>query len=185
MSEKLSTDAKLKSLKGKTLGDFWSWGFSNILSNATRGVFAEFIVGCALGAIDKPRVEWDAYDFIYKGKGIEVKSSAYIQSWRQIRPSHITFDIAPKRSLNANTNAYDGSPGRSADCYVFCLFKELDEEKVDVLDISQWEFYVLSTEFINQKLGKQKSISLNPLRKLCNPVSFEGIKPNVDKILGP
>ena len=29
--------------------DFWRWSVSDILSNATRGRFAEFIVGTAVG----------------------------------------------------------------------------------------------------------------------------------------
>jgi len=29
--------------------DFWRWSVSDILSNATRGRFAEFIVGTAIG----------------------------------------------------------------------------------------------------------------------------------------
>ena len=31
------------------LFDFWRWSVSDILSNATRGRFAEFVVGTAVG----------------------------------------------------------------------------------------------------------------------------------------
>lgn len=34
--------------------------FRYFLSDANRGVFAEFLVGAALGLLDKPRIEWDA-----------------------------------------------------------------------------------------------------------------------------
>ena len=65
-----------------TLGDFWRWAMSDLLSNGTRGVFAEYIVGKLLGAdFSSPRLEWDAYDLLYEGHRIEVKSSSYIQTW--------------------------------------------------------------------------------------------------------
>ncbi len=64
-------------------------GVSDLLSNRNRSIFAEFLVGAALGVLDKPRVEWDAFDLIYQGKKIEVKSSAYLQSWQQNSPSRI------------------------------------------------------------------------------------------------
>ena len=75
-------NAKIIGIEGLTLGDFWSWAYS-VFSNLNRSVFAEFIVGSALGIIGLPRVEWRAYDFLYCGKKIEVKSAAYVQSWEQ------------------------------------------------------------------------------------------------------
>jgi hypothetical protein len=78
-----------------TLGDFWSWAYS-VFSNLNQSVFAEFLVGAALGIIGIPRVEWRAYDFLYCGKKIEVKCAAYTQSWEQKRPSKITLISARK-----------------------------------------------------------------------------------------
>jgi hypothetical protein len=49
---------------GYTLGDFWAWGYSNILTNNLRGVFAEFLVGTALNATGGTRIEWDAFDVL-------------------------------------------------------------------------------------------------------------------------
>ena len=37
--------------------EFWSWASSDVLSNATRGVLAEFIVASAAGCADRIRVE--------------------------------------------------------------------------------------------------------------------------------
>jgi hypothetical protein len=61
-----------------SLLDFWQWSASDILSNSTRGKFAEFIVGSSLSLkIDNLRDEWDAFDlFTEDGIKIEVKSSA-------------------------------------------------------------------------------------------------------------
>lgn len=47
--------------KEYNLLDFWRWSVSDILSNATRGRFAEFIVGTAIGMNPMNlRDEWDA-----------------------------------------------------------------------------------------------------------------------------
>lgn len=78
MIEKRSCQDEILVL-GATVGDFWSWAYSDILNNANRAVFAEFVVGTALGVTASPRVQWDAVDLRYDGKKIEVKSAAYIQ----------------------------------------------------------------------------------------------------------
>ena len=61
---------------------FWQWSMSDLLSNATRGILAEFIIAKALDIKTIVRDEWAAYDLITEdGIKIEVKSAAYIQSW--------------------------------------------------------------------------------------------------------
>jgi hypothetical protein len=54
---------------------------------------------------------------------------------------------------------------------------------VNVLDISQWEFYVISTLELDQLFGKQKSIGLNPLRKMRSPVVYADLKEAIDTAL--
>ena len=97
---------KFNGKDNRPVSEFWSWAYSDILSNRNRGIFAEYIVGCALDQIEKPRVEWDAFDFEYKGKKIEVKSCAYLQGWYQDKLSQIKWDIAKKKSWYAETNTY-------------------------------------------------------------------------------
>src|SRR5688500_3044284 len=75
--------------------DFWRWSASDLLSNATRGRFAEFIVAHALGiSFDEIRDEWGAFDLLTpQGIKVEVKSASYIQSWHQIKESLISFRV--------------------------------------------------------------------------------------------
>ena len=86
-----------------SLRDYWRWSASSLMDNTARGLVAEFLVATALkGYIpDQPRVEWDAYDFVAKIDGrkvsIEVKSSAYVQSWEQRRYSNLQFNIRSTR----------------------------------------------------------------------------------------
>ena len=70
-----------------TLHDFWTWSFSNILSNATRGVLAEFIVATATGInIKNVREEWKPNDLETPDHiTLEIKSAAYLQTWFQKR----------------------------------------------------------------------------------------------------
>ena len=120
--ELLKANQLIPGLSGKTVGDFWSWAYSDILNNRNRAIFAEYIVGSALDVVNEPRVEWDSVDLKYKGKGIEVKASAYLQSWRQGGLSKIVFDVAKKIPWDAQTNKYAKEPCRVADCYVFCVY---------------------------------------------------------------
>ncbi|MCK9463071.1 MAG: hypothetical protein M0R80_25900 [Proteobacteria bacterium] len=150
------------------LQDFWRWSASDLLSNALRGVLAEFIVARALGIDDDGvRSEWDAVDLrMPDGLTIEVKSAAYLQSWQQPRPSAIRFDIGPaKAPWDARTNA-TGAPGRTADVYVFCLFTEREQARANPLDLDQWEFRVLPTRMLDDRVGTQKTIGLAGLARL-------------------
>ncbi len=168
-----------------TVGDFWSWAYSDILSNTDRAVFAEFVVCTALGVTDAPRVEWDAVDLRYGDKTIEVKSSAYVQSWHQVQdpPSQISFDLKERLSWDAATNTYRVEPSRAADCYVFCIYTEKDRSRANVLDVNRWEFYVVSTEQINRQLGSQKTAALSTIERLAKPVGYAQLKRSVDLAL--
>jgi hypothetical protein len=66
---------------GRVVGDFWAWAFSDLVANTTRSAFAEFLVGHALGVLDRPRVSWDAVDLRYGEHKIEVKAAGLVQTW--------------------------------------------------------------------------------------------------------
>jgi hypothetical protein len=147
-------------------------------------VFAEFLVASALEVIDIPRIEWDAVDIYYKDKKVEVKTAAYLQSWKQEGLSIIKFDVAKKKSWFAETNTYSAVPSRQSDCYVFCLLAEENANKVNVLDASQCEFFVVSTMTMNERLNDIKSLSLKRLKKIAEEsVSYDGMKEKIEKVL--
>ena len=129
---------------GSTIGikliDFWKWSVSDLVSNATRGRFAEFIVASALGInMENVRDEWSAYDLISpEGIKIEVKSAAYIQSWAQKDLSKISFSIKAARYWDRSTNIQDPTPSRPSDFYVFCLLKHQDQPTLDPMNLDQW-----------------------------------------------
>ena len=158
-----------------SLLEYWAWAHSHIVSNSERGILAEYLVRCAVHAPSPCRIEWDAVDVISpEGIRIEVKSSAYLQTWKQEKLSRIQFDIAPKNAWDSVENSYASQRIRSADVYVFCCLNSKDPDTANPMDLAQWEFYVLATSVLNELVPKQKSISLTSLQKLgAKKVSFE------------
>ena len=163
---------------------FWQWSQSDLLSNASRGVLAEFLVAKALDIKTGVRSEWDSVDLkTDKGIKIEVKSSAYLQSWKQKKHSQISFGIAPTKGWDPLTNRFDQETKRQADIYIFCILKHRDKSTVDPVNLDQWEFYILKTATINDFLGNQKNLNLSSLLKL-NPwvCDYNNLKLTVENL---
>jgi hypothetical protein len=165
---------------GVNLLDFWGWDVSDLLSNATRGILAEYIVARGLGiSTAGVRNEWAAYDLTSPdGVKIEVKSSAYLQAWYQSRLSTITFSTRLSRAWDPETNVMSAEARRQADVYVFALLAHRDKRTVDPLDIDQWIFYVVPTWKLNARTRSQHSITLKSLEAMCAATSFDDL-PNV------
>jgi hypothetical protein len=180
----LEQDEQVPGLDQTTVLDFWRWAYSDVLSNGTRSVFAEFMVGKALGCLGQPRVEWDSVDLHYGDFGIEVKASAACQRWPQTKPSRISFSITKARFWDETTAKYEGEATRSAHCYVFCCHPEQDRAKANVLDVQSWDFYVVPVGTLNGTLGHQKSVSLATVKKHGEHCKFENLKTAVDSALG-
>ena len=101
--------------------DFYEWAYSDFLVNNQRGHLAEYIIAKALNTVSQKRLEWDPFDIKYKNLKIEVKSCAYIQAWEQKDFSKISFDIAPTRLFDMETEHYCEECKRQSDLYIFCL----------------------------------------------------------------
>ena len=164
------------------LYDFWRWSVSDLLSNATRGRFAEFIVGTAVGLNPNDlRDEWDAFDIkTDSGIKIEVKSAAYVQSWEQKQFSKITFSIKKARFWESEKVLQRGEPQRHADIYVFCHLKHKDQKTINPLILEQWDFYVLPTITLDNYERSQHSITLNSLRKLTQYKEYSELKTAIE-----
>ena len=133
-----------------------------------RGVLAEFLVKKSFSHFtprENLRTDWTPYDLTSpSGRRIEVKSAAYLQSWTEDYYSHIIFDIAPKRAWNPQTG-YSPERSRHSDLYVFCLYTARSREQ-SIMNLDLWEFYVLPTSVLDQRMPNQKSIGLNSLLSL-------------------
>src|SRR5918911_5022810 len=97
---------------------FWRWAFSDLRENIVRGVLAQFLVAKAVGDPSPLRHAWDNFDVTTpSGTKVEVKSSAYLQSWRQKQLSRITFSGLTGRAWSYDTNIFDTEPTLRADVY--------------------------------------------------------------------
>lgn len=124
--------------------DFWRWAFSDLRENIVRGVFAEFLVAKAVDDPSPLRHAWDNHDVTAPdGIRIEVKSSAFLQSWQQKNLSKIVFSGLVGRAYSYETNELDLEPSLRADVYVFALHTCRVPDQYDALDIHAWEFYVV------------------------------------------
>ncbi len=162
---------------GVNLADFWGWSTSDLVSNATRGKVAEFLVACALGLAKRQEVrdEWAPHDLeTDEGIRIEVKSAAYLQSWRQSRPSPISFSVRATKKWDPATSQLSKAPLRTADVYVFALLAHQDKASIDPQDVSQWIFFVVPTCELDNRQRSQHSITLKSLQALAGQgVTFD------------
>ena len=105
---------------GLTVLDFWRWAASDLADNVVRGWFAEFLVAAALGTHHGVRQSWDTVDVKTKaGKTIQVKCSAYLQSWAQERLSPVRFSVKAARAWDPDTGTMKdraGTPTSTSSC---------------------------------------------------------------------
>jgi hypothetical protein len=167
-----------------TLNEFWRWAGSDLVDNTFRGWLAEFIVASALGLTEGIRDSWGVHDLIMTSPKltIQVKCSAYLQSWLQGKYSDISFDIKPKRAWNPATGKLEGPPKRHSDIYIFCIHQHKDKHSVDPMDLDQWVFYVLRTQTLDEKFPEQKKLPLSSLLAL-QPLkaNYQTLKPQIDQ----
>ena len=112
-----------------------------MLNNAERGISAESIVAAALELEQGVRTNWNTYDLETPNDvRIEVKSSAYIQTWRQRKYAKIIFRVNPTTYWDSGKNKYAAECRRQADIFIFCIHKHKEQETIDPLNMDQWDF---------------------------------------------
>ncbi len=168
-------------IAGVTLSSYWAWAHSDLLSNAERGIFAEWLVHKAMHSDSPSRVNWDRYDVLSpEGIRIEVKTSGYVQTWKQKKLSAPVFSIRQTYARDENTDTAGDELSRPSDVYVFCLHHHKDRNTIDPLDITQWTFYVLSTAALDAAAGRQKTIALSRLKDIgAAETGFSGLRAEV------
>jgi len=157
---------------GATVAEFWRWSFSDLRSNIVRGILAEFLVAKAVGARELVRVAWDNFDVVSAARTrIEVKSSAYLQSWSQRRLSTITFTGLTGLRWDAKEGWGDDREVR-ADGFVFAIQTCREPALYDPLDVDQG---FLRTH-CRRRLGlcDTQAFGLPPAQVGCPPASRGG-----------
>lgn len=165
-----------------TLGDFWRWYATHLMSNITRGHLAEFIVAKALGIQSDPLPEWESHDLVFNGKSIEIKASAYIQEWNQAANTNPRFSIRPARKWD-NASGYSDKAQRNSDMYIFCVLAETDKSAVNPLLLDKWEFYPVLTSELDAALGAQKSVGMGTICRMCpEPFTYVSLRDAVSRL---
>lgn len=182
---KLTGSERFKNAKQKefTVLDFWRYGFSNLNSNVLRGALAEFLVENALKDTDDItlRNPWGDSDVEFNGKKIEVKCSSYLQDWDQDKLSIIKWTGLKAKDLywgKAVSGEYvESEASYKSDIYVLALLKHKETDTLDILDLDQWCFYVLSKKQLKVISDDKSAVSLSRLEK-CNvtPVKFHELR---------
>ncbi len=173
----------------RLLSDFWKWNSSDLLNNTMRGAFAEFIVATALDLdLTTAHIDWESYDLRHGDEMIEVKCSAYLQSWfpkdKPDKFSKIIFSIAPAYEWLPDEARYNyDNYKRHSNVYVFCHYKCKERAPENPLELKNWDFYVLATYKIDAAFGSQRSISLSGLINRGKPTKcdYEGLRAAIAK----
>lgn len=190
---KLTGSEKFKNTGGKTFSvlEFWQYGFSSLNSNVLRGALAEFIVENALKENKdiEIRSPWGDYDVLYKGKKIEVKCCSYIQDWDQSKLSTILWSGLKAKELYYSEaviklSELSKTKDYKADVYVLSFVHHTDPETLNILDLNQWSFFVLSREEIKEISNDKSSMSLARLVKNnIQPVSFQELSDHLSHLI--
>ena len=161
-----------------TVADFWRWAFSDLRMNNVRGILAEFLVSKAVGATGAPKEEWANFDVqTPDGIRIEVKASAYWQSWPQRGPSKIVFSGLTGRSWE-DDGSYSAGRKVRADVFVFALQRCTNPTLYDPLDIDQWEFWAIPEGVIRD--AELRSVGLGFLKRTgVSPVSWADLREKI------
>jgi len=166
------------------LQGFWQWSASDLVSNVSRGILAEYIVARALGiASDGVREPWAAYDLeTPSGITIEVKSSAYVQAWGQRSLSDIKFGIPRTLAWDADSNRAEAQSRRQAQVYVLALLAHVVKATIDPLDVAQWRFYALPTPLLEARVPNSRTITLKTLAGLgVAPMAYRELREAVER----
>lgn len=168
---------------GKNLLSYWEWSASDLLGNTERGRLAEYIVAMALGVDGGVRSGWEAYDLeTPSGIRVEVKASAYVQTWGQKTLSKIIFGIRPTRAWDPVTNVFADNARRQADVYVFAVLTERNKADADPLNVAHWRFYVLPANVLEKQIPSQKTIGLSSLLKLdAREVDYRELRDAIER----
>ncbi len=170
----------------ETVLDFWRWGYSDLLPNITRGVVAEYLVAVALGEDRIPRRPWAGSDIVYTRKRIEVKSTAFDQTWGPTKGDP-AFEIgkhgewSEEELPSGKTGRLDSEKKYRSDVYVLCCLKKGADEE-NVLNPLQWEFWVFKRQELVDPSEAKKRITVKTLTK-DSSVAFSQLRHAVDKAI--
>lgn len=174
---------KIRGLEGKKISDFWKWACSDLIIPTNRQDFATYLVADSLELTKMPRINWENADLRYRKKKIAIRSSAYVEHWKQKRPRRLSFDVSPKKGLDAKTEESVTFRNRHPEIYVFAVVNEKDLKKIDLLNLDQWQFYIVDTDRLDEHHYDTRKLGIRALQKLASPIHITKVKSILDDII--
>lgn len=172
-TRRLEGGRRFKGVEGVTLGDFWTWAFSDLVGERTLGSLAEFVVGLSLENLERPR-SGRSPSLLYLGKRIEIRTVLWSGAMDRRTLQTTRFEVTPP-SIDG-----DGEGGevheRPVDCYVFCLLSMSVMGSGDPTDMRNWDFFVVEPEGLEEALGGRRSIRLQELCHIAMPLTHEQLR---------
>jgi hypothetical protein len=168
--------------------DFWRWAFSDLSDDDIKGFFAKWLVHKLLGVPSERRVSWANSDLITaRGIRIEVKSTAYWQSWKYLgedglplpQPKHLPAENDSKIRFSGlkarDSTAPDSTNTKEfkSHLYIFAFQHEKSLDKWNALDLTQWEFFLVPVQAL--RALRWGSISLPTLRHRFGALTAEDL----------
>ena len=137
-----------------------------LINNVHRGDYVECMIALALEPAWRLTKPWTSWDLVHEKTGarIEVKQSAAVAPWAQVRPARGRFDIRLRTGYYSEDGAWTKTPQRKrhACLYVFAWHPR-EDTNADHRRLDQWEFFVVAETCLPPEQG---SISLGPLIEL-------------------
>ena len=174
---------KIKGLKATTINDYWQWTYSDLMITENRRSLGLFLIANSLELTNMPRINWGEVDLRYKRKKISIDVSSRIQSWKQSKSKRIQFNITKKKGIHAKNEHSLTFKNREAEFYIFGLHLEKNVSKADLLNLNQWEFYVISTKELDAKFPNKNKIGIRQLKSLCAAIEHKAIKKTIDTLI--
>jgi hypothetical protein len=145
----------------------------NLMDNTNRGTVAEVLVASALGGVVTDT--WGDWDVTLDGGiRVEVKATGLVQAWPQTRPSTPSWGVGRSEGWVLVDGFYEIDPilERRSDFYVFGVHDGVRPDRS-----SEWRFYVVATQSIDDLLSDQKSITESSLvdRFGVEPMTFSDL----------
>ena len=148
-----------------TLLDFWRWSDSDLLAAPTRARLAEFVVATLLGSrTARPRLDRSPDILTADGIAVRVKSASAVTPDGRRDLARVHFSPLPWRAPRRILSVPALVPRSRA--HVFVVVGDAEPADVNPLDLDQWRFYVPSTPRIEERMKKQRALTLAVLAEL-------------------
>ena len=93
----------------------------------------------------------------------------------------VRFSVKATRAWDPETGTMKAR-GRHADVYVFLHQKHTDKATLNPLDLTQFDFYVVSTAVVEARWPGRRVVSLAAVRELTRPIRYAELRRDIEAL---